>query len=89
MCLCICIQDRQSLVRIKRDASNGMKMPIIRTLIRKEILTGSCDCKLQLMSASGNDHNSPLKLWGHGFESHSRHGSLAVFILCLFCHMCM
>jgi hypothetical protein len=28
---------------------------------------------------------APAKHWGRGFESHSRHGYLSAFILCLCC----
>jgi hypothetical protein len=30
----------------------------------------------------------PLKHWGRGFESHSRHGCLCAFILCFCCSVC-
>jgi hypothetical protein len=35
------------------------------------------------------DHSGRLlEHWDHGFESHSRHGYLCAFILCLCCSLC-
>jgi hypothetical protein len=30
----------------------------------------------------------PLEHWDRGFESHSRHGYISAFILCLCCSVC-
>jgi hypothetical protein len=36
----------------------------------------------------GMDRLRPLEHWDRGFESHSRHGCLSAFILCLCCLVC-
>jgi hypothetical protein len=37
------------------------------------------------LEVKGMNCPRPLEHWDHGFESHLRHGSLSMFILCLCC----
>jgi hypothetical protein len=54
----------------------------------KNCLIRSLGSRSQWRAVSGMKRLLPLKHWQRGFESHSRHGCLCAFILCLCCPVC-
>jgi hypothetical protein len=60
-------------------------LPITAAARSKAAVLNLCEAAARQLRNAGlrNNHLRPLEHWDRGFESHSRHGCLYAFILCL------
>jgi hypothetical protein len=68
-----------------------MSFALLQHLAGKFMASFLCLCMSSASKVAGfnesstltADHSSPLEHWNRGFESHTRHGYLCAFVLCV------